>query len=182
MAGSDGDAWVFGYGSLMWDPGFPYEERQPALLRGWHRAFSLISHESWGSADAPGLVLALHPGGACRGMAFRVSSADWPEARAYLQQRERAYRHIDVPVSLADRRVSALTFACDPAHPRYVGKLPIQESARLIVQGAGHKGTSLSYLRGTTQGVCDMGYRPERLLQELMAAVAELQGETEVKV
>lgn len=182
MSRGNGDAWVFGYGSLMWDPGFPHEERHPALLRGWHRAFSLISHEAWGSADKPGLVLALHPGGACRGTAFRVAAKDWPEARVYLEQRERAYRHIEVPVRLNHGLVTALTFARDPGHPRFVGKLPIEESARLIVQGAGHKGTSLSYLQGTTRGVHEMGFRPERLLRELMDAVAALHEEAEPQV
>lgn len=173
MAAIGEDAWVFGYGSLMWDPGFPFLERHPALLQGWHRAFSLVSHEAWGSAEKPGLVLALHPGGACRATAFRVAAADWPEVEAYLQQRERAYRHIEIPVRLPHGRVRALTFAHDPAHPRYVGKLPLRQSAELIVQGVGHKGSSLGYLRGTYHGVRDMGFQPEPLLRNLMRAVLD---------
>lgn len=174
MVAASDDRWVFGYGSLMWDPGFPHAERQPALLRGWHRAFSLSSSESWGSAERPGLVLALHPGGACRGTAFRVPQADWAEAEDYLRQRERAYRHVTVRVRLGDRAIEALTFARDPAHPRFVGKLPVEESARLIVQGVGRKGSSLGYLQGTARSVAEMGYRPERLLRDLLRAVEPL--------
>lgn len=166
--------WVFGYGSLMWDPGFAFAERQPALLHGWHRAFSLSSSESWGSAERPGLVLALHPGGACRGVAYRVAPEDWPAARAYLEDRERAYRHVEVAVRLPHGRARALTFARDTNHPRYVGKLPVVQSARMIRQGEGRKGTSLGYLRGTAQSVTEMGYRPERLLRELIAALDAL--------
>ena len=173
MPVESGDRWVFGYGSLMWDPGFAHVERHPALLHGWHRAFSLSSSESWGSAERPGLVLSLHPGGSCRGAALRVSARDWDEAQDYLRQRERAYRHIEVSVRLPHATVSALTFAGDPAHPRFVGKLPAAEAARLIVQGVGRKGSSLGYLQGTARSVAEMGYRPERLLRELLQAVSD---------
>jgi cation transport protein ChaC len=166
--------WVFGYGSLMWDPGFAFAERHPALLHGWHRAFSLSSSESWGSAERPGLVLALHPGGACRGVAYRVAPEHWPQAQAYLEQRERAYRHVEVGVRLREGAVRALTFARDPEHPRFVGKLPVAESARLIRQGEGRKGSSLSYLHGTARSIADMGYRPERLLRDLLEAIDEV--------
>ena len=74
---------------------------------------------------------------------------------------------------LPEGRARALTFARDPAHPRFVGKLPLGESARLIRQGAGHKGSSLGYLQGTARSLSEMGYRPERLLRELLRAVAE---------
>ena len=154
------DVWVFGYGSLMWDPGFPHAETAPALLRGWHRAFSIVSHESWGSADRPGLVAALHPGGACRGLALRVP---------------RRYRRVAAAAELhgPDRRmtVAAVTSVFDAGHERAVGKLPLPETARLIAQGEGGKGSSRGYLMNTVDCLENMGSRPGRPLRQLVAAV-----------
>lgn len=169
------DVWVFGYGSLMWDPGFPHAETAPALLRGWHRAFSIVSHESWGSADRPGLVAALHPGGACRGLALRVPRRDWADALDYLDRREVAYRRVAAAAELhgPDRRmtVAAVTYVFDDGHERAVGKLPLPETARLIAQGEGRKGSSRGYLMNTVDCLENMGSRPGRPLRQLVAAV-----------
>ena len=124
----DGARWVFGYGSLMWDPGFPAAERQPALLRGYHRDMCILSLRYRGTPERPGLVLGLRLRGSCRGIAYRVEDADWPEARAYLHQREMvtyAYRPRRVPTTLADgRRVVCHTFVADSGHRQYAGHLP----------------------------------------------------------
>ncbi len=169
------DVWVFGYGSLMWDPGFRHAETAPALIRGWHRAFSIVSHESWGSADRPGLVAALHPGGACRGLALRVPRRHWPEARAYLDRRENAYRRVVARVQLHDGRrrtaVGAVTYVFDATHERAVGKLPLGETARLIALGEGRKGSARGYLLNTVACLTDMGSRPGRPLRALVEAV-----------
>ena len=169
------DVWVFGYGSLMWDPGFPHADAAPALIRGWHRAFSIVSHESWGSAERPGLVAALHAGGACRGLALRVRGRDRADALDYLDRRENAYRRIGATVELtAGRRrttVSAVTYVFDAAHERAVGKLPLARTARLIAQGEGRKGSARGYLLNTVGCLTDMGSRPGRPLRELVDAV-----------
>ena len=78
------DLWVFAYGSLIWDPGFPFEEARPALLRGYHRAFCLYSTRYRGTPERPGLVLGLDRGGACRGVAFRVPGRHAAEVLRYL--------------------------------------------------------------------------------------------------
>ena len=72
---SGGDLWVFGYGSLMWRPGFAYTRRCKATLRGWRRSLCVYSHVYRGSPERPGLVLALDRGGACPGVAFQVDAA-----------------------------------------------------------------------------------------------------------
>ena len=90
--------WVFGFGSLIWAPGFPYIERHAARLTGWHRAFSLISTESWGSEGAPGLIVTLERGGHCDGVAYGVARRNWPWVVGYLRRREQAYHHIALPV------------------------------------------------------------------------------------
>ena len=82
------DLWLFGYGSLMWNPGFPHRVAEPALLHGWHRSFCIYSHRYRGTPERPGLVLGLDRGGSCRGMAFRVGAAHAAEALHYLWERE----------------------------------------------------------------------------------------------
>lgn len=137
--------WVFGFGSLIWAPGFPYIERRPARLMGWHRAFSLISTESWGSERSPGLIVTLQRGGHCDGIAYGVARRDWPSVVDYLRRREQAYHHVSLPVVCRSGTVRALTFVCNPNHQRWVGKMAPKEAARLILQGAGSKGTSFNY-------------------------------------
>src|SRR3954452_17936771 len=82
------DLWVFGYGSLMWRPGFPFLERQHGLLSGYHRALCVLSHVHRGTPERPGLVLGLDFGGACRGVAYRVGANKRAEGIAYLRGRE----------------------------------------------------------------------------------------------
>ncbi len=159
--------WVFGFGSLMWLPDFDYVERRPALLRGYHRAFSIESYESWGSQDKPGLVVALHPGGQCRGIAIGVAAAAWPAVERYLQHRERAYRHRYLEVVTDAGSVRALTFLYDPDHPRAVGKLNFQQTVIRIGQGHGRVGRSRDYLGGIIRELEAIGSRPNKLLKKL---------------
>ena len=81
----DDTRWVFGYGSLMWRPGFAHTDRQPAHLTGLHRSLCVYSYVHRGTPNRPGLVLGLNHGGACRGVAFKVADADWPDVVAYLR-------------------------------------------------------------------------------------------------
>ena len=163
--------WVFGYGSLMWQPDFPYVERRPALVRGWRRAHALYSTLSWGSAERPGLILTLLPGGDCLGTAFRVAPGQWGPTRAYLRRREIAYRHIQVTAITPHGAITALTFAANPCHSRYIGKQNLKKSARMVAQGEGSKGTSRGYLAGTIAAVRAMGGQPEAPLLRLQAEV-----------
>ena len=166
-----GQHWVFGYGSLMWQPDFPYIERRPALVRGWHRAHALCSTMSWGSPERPGLILTLVGGGSCLGTAFRVAPGHWWRTRGYLRQREAAYRHIQVTVVTPQGEISALTFVADPSHGRYIGRQNLDKSARMVAQGAGGKGTSRGYLAGTIAAIRAMGGQPEPSLLRLRAEV-----------
>jgi cation transport regulator ChaC len=84
----DGDRWVFGYGSLMWRPGFAFEEKRIATIHGYHRSLCVYSHVHRGTAEAPGLVLGLDRGGSCQGVAFRVRDENWNEVIDYLRERE----------------------------------------------------------------------------------------------
>ncbi len=159
----EGDRWVFGYGSLMWDPGFANAEHQPALLRGYHRDMCILSLRYRGTPDRPGLVLGLRLRGSCRGIAYRVEDAAWPAARAYLHQREMityAYRPHRLPATLADgRRVLCHTFVADPLHRQYAGHLALAERLRLLRQGVGPRGSARDYLASTVEHLDALGIR-----------------------
>ena len=166
---TDEDLWVFGYGSLMWRPGFCYLERHPALLRGYHRSFCVYSWHHRGTPDRPGLVFGIDRGGACRGIAYRVAAADAPDVRRYLYEREQVtmvYRDIAVPVRLlgaGDRRVTALTFAVDRSHDQYAGRLSFDEQVARICEGEGQSGDNPDYLFSMVAHLEEMGISDHHL-------------------
>ena len=154
------DLWVFGYGSLMWNPGFPHLDAQPALLRGYHRSFCVRSIRYRGTPNCPGLVLGLDRGGACRGRAFRVAAANAAEVLAYLEDREmlhKVYERRTVPLALPDRRIAAEAFVVDRSHSNYCGGLPQDQLVDLILQGEGIKGPCIDYLLNTVAHLDEMG-------------------------
>jgi glutathione-specific gamma-glutamylcyclotransferase len=171
------DLWIFGYGSLMWDPGFAYAEAQPALLRGYHRSFCVYSRRYRGTPDRPGLVLGLDRGGACKGVAFRVPAADVETALHYLWEREMqkgTYRLKEVPIEIPGGRIEAQAFVVDRAHPSYAGRLSPDETARLILQGNGGRGSCRQYLENTVCALRKLGLvdGPLHRLEEKVKAFA----------
>jgi len=143
--------WVFGYGSLMWRPGFAFVERRPATLHGRRRAFCIYSVHHRGTHARRGLVLGLAPGGSTRGIAYRISGADWPGVYAYLREREQpteTYVEARVVARLDDgRRIEALSFLSDTSHPQWAGALSLQRQAELIAGAEGLSGRNADYLR-----------------------------------
>jgi len=155
------DLWVFGYGSLMWRPGFVYDERHKALLRGWRRRLCVYSHIYRGTADRPGLVLGLDRGGACRGVAFRVEAGLREATWRYLRERElvtAVYLERMVPVTLADgRRVTALAYVADRAHGQYAGAMRRDRLLELVRQGVGRSGDNAEYVLATRDHLRELG-------------------------
>jgi len=153
--------WIFGYGSLMWDPGFAFVERAPALLRGYNRAFCMTSIRHRGTPETPGLVLGLKPGGSCRGIAYRVAAGQAKRVRAYLYEREMPhYIYLErfVPVTLADaRRISALTYVADVKHARYTGDLTQRQTAAIILRAHGGRGSNVDYLKNVVRHLDELG-------------------------
>jgi cation transport protein ChaC len=172
------DRWVFGYGSLMWRPGFAYVERDAGVLHGRRRAFCIYSVHHRGVPERPGLVLGLAPGGATRGMAYRVAEADWAEAHAYLIEREQpteTYVEAWAHLRLADgRRVKALTFLSDMTHPQWAGRLDFEQQARLIAGSRGLSGRNIDYLRDLVRHLRHDGVR-DRGMERLLARVEALE-------
>ncbi|HYZ33768.1 MAG TPA: gamma-glutamylcyclotransferase [Crenalkalicoccus sp.] len=165
MLDADGHLYVFGYGSLLWKTGFPHAGTHPALLRGWHRRFCIWSRRYRGTPEAPGLVLGLDRGGACRGLAFRVPGAEAAEVLAYLDERETPgremiYRRRLLPVKLLDsgRMVRAVAYVANRAHASY-GRPCAATAAAAIAGGHGQMGPNREYLLNTVAHLRAMGVR-----------------------
>lgn len=172
------DGWVFGYGSLMWRPGFVYRDVMPALLHDYHRSFCVYSRYYRGTPERPGLVLGLAPGGSCHGLAFRVASTDFAAARAYLDERELvsyAYVSAYLPVETPDGSVSAYTFVADPTHPQYAGELDLDRAAEIIVGAQGTAGLNRDYLIETVRRLEKEGF-PDEQLYRLLRRIEHLTG------
>ncbi len=172
-----GNLWIFGYGSLMWNPGFPYIRSGSALLRGYHRTFCIYSDRYRGTPEQPGLVLGLNRGGACRGIAYLVAEREIKHVLDSLWTREmsrRTYRPRLVGVELASERARALTFVADPTHPAYAGGLQLEEIAAMITRGVGVRGANTEYLLNTLRHLEELGVRDPGL-HKIHVAVKKLQ-------
>ncbi len=173
------DLWIFGYGSLIWDPGFAPVERVLARVSGWRRSFCLASWVHRGRREAPGLVLALDgaPGATCDGVAFRARDDDADAVLAALRERElvtSAYLERWMPVDLADgRQVTAVTYVIDPAHEQYLGGLSPDEQATMIARAVGGRGANADYLFNTAAHLAELGL-PDPAMQDLVARVRAL--------
>jgi len=159
------DLWVFGYGSLMWRPGFEFVERVPARLIGLHRALCVYSFVHRGTPERPGLVLGLDRGGMCRGVAFRVAAKLRQDTLEYLRAREQVttvYLETSRRIELeepARRQVRALCFIVDRGHVQYAGRLTLAECVHHVRQGHGSSGPNRDYVLETVQALEELGYR-----------------------
>ncbi len=173
--------WVFGYGSLIWDPGFPFAERMIAELPGWQRSFCMRSLHHRGTPEAMGLVLALDraDGARCAGVAFRVQPGAEDATLDELRRRElisSAYLESWETVNLSSgRSETALTYVINPDHDQYCGGLPLEEQARIIAQARGGRGSNRDYLISTARHLTELGIGDPDL-DWLVARVAQLPG------
>ncbi len=168
-----GDLWVFGYGSLMWSPGFRFAERHAALLHGFHRSLCVYSHRYRGTPELPGLVMGLCRGGSCWGVAFRIAQRHVRSTLEALWDREmpnRVYEARLVQVRMSHRTIQAVAFVADPAHRQFAGRLGVKETARLVAQGCGQRGHNLEYLAHTVRHMEELGVREGHLHEVLGAA------------
>jgi cation transport protein ChaC len=168
------DVWVFGYGSLMWNPAFAFAEQQTGVIRGYHRRFCLWLEMGRGSPANPGLMLALDRGGVCRGIAFRLPAAQARQELLLIWRREMfgtAYLARWVQVRMVGGSASAITFVVNRAHPRYAGKLTDAQAARHIATAAGSLGSCASYLENTIASLQGLGIR-DTGMQRIAASIA----------
>jgi glutathione-specific gamma-glutamylcyclotransferase len=169
FAQNDEDLWVFGYGSLMWRPGFDYLERLNARLIGSHRALCVYSFVHRGTPERPGLVLGLDRGGNCRGIAYRVAAKKRADTIAYLRAREQVtlvYREVWRSIWLHDdprQRVRALCYVVDRGHRQYAGRLTLAEQVHYVRQGHGRSGPNRDYVLAAVKELEALGYRSDEL-------------------
>lgn len=165
--------WVFGYGSLMWDPGFPYVQAIDARLMGYHRAFCVWSHHYRGTPECPGLVLGLAPGSSCRGRAFLVEDSHRDIVWDYLCRREMMTGVYDpryVAIKTAQGETRAVAFVVNRRHPQYAGRMSDDEILMHIGRARGLRGPCADYLRNTVAHLDAMGIfdsHLHRLLRKL---------------
>ena len=164
-----GEFWVFGYGSLMWRPGFDHLEAVPARLIGAHRALCVYSWVHRGTRERPGLVLGLDHGGSCRGMAYRVAADSRESVISYLRERElvtNVYRECWRTIRLEgakQRTGKALTYVVDPTHEQYAGKLSPDDLLSLVRNGVGRSGVNADYVINTAGHIRNLGFRDSLL-------------------
>lgn len=159
--------YVFGYGSLMWRPGFPYVTRQLATVRGRHRRLCVYSWVHRGTQARPGLVMGLDRGGACRGIVFEVADAKADATLDYLREREQitnVYLERVLPVLCADgTTVNAVTYVVDRAHPQYAGRLSLDETLGVVRGAVGQSGPNEAYVISTADHLTELGVADPRL-------------------
>ena len=168
--------WVFGYGSLLWNPGFAWSERHAARLDGYHRAFCRYSFRHRGTPESPGLVIGLREGGSCLGMAYRIADGAYDEAMAYLDAREGAgYHRLARPVHVAQPHPHDLTawvYVPNTGHPSYFGQQDPAHIATLVANGQGESGAAIDYLRSLTAQLKLLGVEETELTDVLRRAEA----------
>ncbi|MEM9205442.1 MAG: gamma-glutamylcyclotransferase [Pseudomonadota bacterium] len=163
--------WVFGYGSLMWRPGFDYQDRVAGRLYGFHRSLCVYSYVHRGTPDCPGLVLGLNNGGSCRGTLFSVSPSKWPDVLAYLRDREQPTKvYVERTLSVraldgdrAGEAIPALCYVVDHSHEQYAGELAVERMIECVRQGRGQSGENIDYVASTVDHLRDVGLKDEKL-------------------
>ncbi len=154
--------WIFGYGSLMWRPGFPFIETRRARLFGYHRAMCIQSVLYRGTEEKPGLVAGLMPGGSCAGLAFRVAPEVKDEVIDYLDARE-LIGDVYIPgwrtVHFDGGRVQAYCYVANRANPQYAGRLDPERAARIIWDAHGSEGAGREYVENILAHLDELGIR-----------------------
>jgi len=168
------DVIVFGYGSLMWNPALEHVGAERAYVHGWSRRFCLRMVLGRGSPERPGLMLALDRGGCCYGIGFRIAARQVREELRLLWRREMlsgAYEARWVPTTIGGERTRALTFVVNRKHPRYTGKLPLEQVVHLLATGQGIHGNCRHYFDSTVASLGELGVR-DTALERIRTALA----------
>ena len=170
--------WIFAYGSLIWDPGFDYDERCPVRIHGFHRAFCIRSTRYRGTESAPGIVLGLDRGGSCHGLAYRIAGISTRDVVEQIYRREMGnYSYLPrmIPIKLSDgRHIEALTFVARRVSPGYES-LDDAELMRRLRNSRGVRGSNREYAINTWTSLKAMNIVDRRLagIVNALAAVSD---------
>ncbi|MCU0656395.1 MAG: gamma-glutamylcyclotransferase [Polyangiaceae bacterium] len=163
--------WIFGYGSLIWRPSFPFEERRTALLRGFSRRFYQGSHDHRGTPEAPGRVVTLleDPSASCLGVAYRISPQHLPAVLDHLDVREQnGYERLERPLALDPPRgptITALVYLAGPSNPAYLGPAPLAQIADQVRSAHGPSGPNIEYLLRLADALRELEAHDEHVFQ-----------------
>ncbi|CAN5906479.1 gamma-glutamylcyclotransferase [soil metagenome] len=175
------EAWVFAYGSLMWNPAMEFAEVQPCRVEGWRRSFCFWTPLGRGTPELPGLMLGLESGGSCEGIAYRLAPHQVRSELGILWNREMlagVYQPQWVPTRLRDgRTVTAVTFVVDTAHCQYCGDLPIERAAHHIAFAEGRRGACRDYLANTVAHARALDIE-DSYIEELVLRVSALRDDS----
>ena len=160
--------WVFGYGSLLWNPGFTPVREIKARLHGYHRSFCMLSIHHRGSEEDPGLVLALdaQAGGQCTGVAFEIAADEEETVLAQLRERElisSAYYEATVDLISDDgETIPALAYIINRDHVQYC-QFDLEKQAQIIAQAVGGRGPNTDYLFNTASHLTELGIKDSEM-------------------
>ena len=176
--GLDRDLWVFGYGSLVWNPMIEFDRRLHGRAHGWHRRFCLRTHIGRGSPEQPGLVLGLDRGGSVNGLLFRIPADQTSHECDLLWRREmlnNSYRPAWISVQTPEGTKKALSFVIRRDGPAYVPPMCIEEASRIIAVASGFIGPCSDYLFETHRALAELGIADQQMarLVELVRTVQE---------
>lgn len=160
------DLWVFGYGSLIWNPLFKFVEHRLATVHGFHRRFCLRSRLGRGSVEKPGLMLGLDFGGSCNGVAFRIAARDVRHELKLMWRREMvlgSYAPRWLKARARGKHLRAIAFVVNHAHPHYTGKLPLKTVITTLASAHGRFGSGADYLYQTVDCLTAHGIRDAHL-------------------
>ncbi|EJF91541.1 gamma-glutamylcyclotransferase [Bartonella tamiae] len=161
------DFWVFGYGSLMWNPGFIFDKQVPARLYGYHRSLCIYSHFYRGTPDKPGLVFGLAKGGCCNGLAFHIPKKTAKATYEYLLEREQinnVYNEKQCALyTKLHKPIEALVFVANPHHAQYAGGLSLHDKLTIIDKSNGEKGSTRDYVLNTLKLLKQNGIKDKAL-------------------
>jgi glutathione-specific gamma-glutamylcyclotransferase len=178
LAGHSGDLWVFGYGSLMWNPALRFSEVRRAHVPDHARRLILVEYRGGrGTAEAPGLMATLDAGDGCDGLAFRIAAADVETETDILFQREMlapGYLARFIPARIGDEEIRVLTFLADHDVPDVRPDLTHEEQVRYVAHGAGDLGTSRDYLASIVGHLTHLGIADAHCTHLLRAVDAHL--------
>ncbi len=172
--------WVFGYGSLLWNPGFTPASTCRAVLSDFHRSFCMLSIHHRGTVEEPGLVLALDAkqGAQCTGVAFEIAPDEEAQVMKMLRERElisSAYVEQHVTLTHDDgTQFTAIAYVIDPKHDQYC-HFDLETQAQMIARSVGGRGPNPEYLYNTADHLVQMGISDNEM-QWLVSRVRQLEG------